>query len=369
MMQQLFNQGAVDASAVEPAAQRIGIQASIAPNAAELRRRIMAGEIEPNVEQSRFAGTMTPSESSAEDNAAARQDILRRMRLGEAITPQEAEFAGIDSPELRQAKRLETLQPIMTAAGQRYVAQALAESRGRIDPNRLREFAETAFQQYASDREMQMLNLTPDDVQFARAYFYEAVMDAYRQQQMMDLQREVAGIRASASAGDPTRMLQRLTAIVNSAQALLRSFEQSPLATIISMYSGRPIEEVPEQHRDAVQRYKAAQQAVATANQLQMSYAAGLISDEQVAAFAEQAIQQLSGLNPGGSAEPVRGPQAAASDATGTGGPARKTNNQISALKAQLQRMGRNANVAVQRLIEQGLLHPEDAAKLGYPQQ
>lgn len=365
----LFQAGAIDSSEIQPQVQRVTRRPDlqIAPSAAELRRKIMSGELTPNDEQARFAGTRTTREQLAEQNQITVENIKARHARGEAITPQEAELAGLTDPKQRQADRLTALQPVLTAAAQRYVAQAITHTRGELDASQLAELANQAYQHYLQDSESQMLNLTPEDMALAAPFFHEAVIDAFREQQYRELQKQLRLITASGSRGfNPATMMNALSRTRQLIQSQIEKLFSGGLGSMAAMYIGRDPSLVPDQLKPILQQYEQLKLQLDQWHQVQTGFASGVLPGEAVYNMLQGVSDDLSlstGIDPSGQPIP---------SGLGGGMPPRAevrsmTDNELDIMRRHLRSLNAaDKKKLLQQMLDNNEINSADSRRLGY---
>lgn len=252
-------------------------------------------------------------------------DLRSAHRSGAALSKPELQSIGAPTEEAQQLERITTLEKPLQDIAKRYVAGVMTTTRGRLAPQQLAQLASQGYDAFKTDRQMKMLNLTPDEEPYARTFFARAVMDAYAEQLDRDLQTELARARTEPKPA-PGIGLDDLRQLAQQLQNTISAELQGNLGTAYQMYEhgfpqGSQMTDpkkpnyIPPNMALSVQAFTRKRQVLARLQQGMAQFAAGRISPEQVQALYEDAATQLaplaSGTAPhGAGSQPIAGGQA-----------------------------------------------------------
>lgn len=182
----------------------------------------------------------------------------------------------------KQMERMTKLEPVLKDAATRFIAGPINKMGGQLKREQLPQLAEMAFQNFIADSQGKPYgNMTPEDAQQAKAYFDQAVNEAYNAQ----LKREIDRLRAlPASAfgsGDfnPSTMVNALNNLTRTKQNELDDMlNRNPLLKNLQMIP--PARWTPEQAKmmEPIQRLRT---DVSTLGQAAAGFAGGSVTVER----------------------------------------------------------------------------------------
>lgn len=285
----LHGQGALPSGSLQEQINKSGLglpPVTIQPSQAERRNQILGRPEETDIDIPMpistpglpSVRTKTPTFSDDQRIAAGLPSNTERTRerLQNTRTQQV-----IDTEKTEQrTKSIKDKDAQLGAAADRFVPMAM-QRMGPAAKSNPGAVAAAAFELYR-----QMLaksnfgNLPPADEEYSRSFFDKAVRDMLIEERKLEIQEALASGRATAQ----DRRFAQLTTLRESTRKELDNLEgNSKFGAIISMYRGRPIEQVPQSF-----------QGIMRAHAEREAYLAGI-------------DQQLNGLMPTGLNRPKAG--------------------------------------------------------------
>jgi hypothetical protein len=242
-------------------------------------------------------------------------ELEQRFQAGEQLTPQELETIKQATPEARQLERITRLEAPLTSLAERYVKNIMTTTKGRISASQLEQMSGEAFNSFKKDRQLAMLNMTPDQEPYAQTFFSQAIMDAFNAQEEMDLKKAIAEAQKIARTGrTPAQISTSINQLTTRMQARINNLDRNGMLSTISKLDS-PV--VPEMMRTAWEEYQRLNQGLSTLMNAQAQFNNEQISSEDVSELLGRFSALMEG---GGSGAAVGGPARAQGAGPGAGG-------------------------------------------------
>lgn len=399
----LYSMGAADSGTLNanPVFQKMGV--TVQPSQPEMRRGIIARDAAPNIQvptgisngpvpvtvpvktakpvsdTERVAAGLPTEGQLAESQVASRKaKAILAMASGQPLDDNMAAAFGLKTPGDLEAERMTKIDPLVGQAAERHVATVINGLGGRIDSKNIRTIADMAFQNYLQQRAVSRLGrMTPQEQEYARSFFSKAVLDAYERQRMLDNQEAAAHARyAGLNIGQNRNYLEAIQKQQAAVQAQMKILEADG---ILKYYIDNPNIQVPEVLQGRVDAYKELQDRLSRLQDAYSEYAgsSGLVAPDIAGAFSSSGEPVKRPVS-GGTAAPAPAPTKSKQSpvpkkivpADDSGNikvnlPKRLTKAQLNTAKSLLDQMTPEArNAYIERGLNQGHLHPADAALL-----
>lgn len=252
VVNQLMQQGQIDAADAAPYLAQAGVRAPIKANKEERKRKALAtpestAALTP--EQRVDLGIPTQNQLTIEGGQAAEAskaiqatDLWKKYANGDELDDQQAAAIGVPTRQEREAKSLMQQDPVLTGQAERFIDQTITQSGGRINPANASHYGEAAYNAYLQMRQATGMGaLNPKDAQYARQFFDQALMNRLVQQRKLDIDQEQArSAREGRAMAREDRMFQALTGAIESARKQLDDYTTNNKAGIALLSVATP---------------------------------------------------------------------------------------------------------------------------------